>query len=455
MRLFETCIPILLAIYLVWKFPRPFQVTLLPAFTVLVLIAHLYSEGYRWQMIPLYALTLMLTVFAYFSFDIKPAASYLTIGLLALFIALPTLLPVPAIPNPKGPYQVGTTSFELVDNSRKELYSAKDEARRFMIQVWYPAEIKTTDVKSSWVSYPDIYTPALSTFIDMPPFFLEHIALLRLPAYQNAQFVNSDKLFPIVLFSHGWKSFNAQSTGQAIELASRGFIVVAPQHTYGAIVTVFPDGTVAPNNPEALPSDDGSLNYETIARVLGDQWAEDMSFTLDQLEAQSEAASFFKAHIDFSHIGAYGHSTGGGAAIQFCVTDARCKAVLGMDPFLRPVSEDVLEKGISQPSFFMFSQVWVDNVNSRNNALLKIFRPKLQNNFGVIEINGTAHMDFSDLPFLSPIAAQLGLKGPLKGSRVSEIVYAYLIDFFEVTLNEGKSNLFENSSPFEEVKFIN
>jgi hypothetical protein len=152
-------------------------------------------------------------------------------------------------------------------------------------------------------------------------------------------------------------------------------------------------------------------------------------------------------------IGIYGHSTGGGAAIQFCGIDPRCKAVLGMDPFMRPVSAEVIESGISQPSFFMFSQGWTDLVDSYNNKLFDQFYPNTTNNVGVISINGTKHFDFTDIPLLSPIAPQLGLKGPLNGKRVTKIVDAYLLDFFEMTLNNKPSTLFGGSfDDFSEVK---
>jgi hypothetical protein len=125
-----------------------------------------------------------------------------------------------------------------------------------------------------------------------------------------------------------------------------------------------------------------------------------------------------------------------------------------MDPFMRPVSVEVLQSGVSQPSFFMFSQGWVNDVTSRNNELFHQFIPHAANNLGVIEILGTKHYDFSDLPLLSPIAPQLGLKGPLNGKRVTEIVDSYLLDFFEMTLNGVSSNLFEGSSLYEEVKSL-
>jgi len=101
----------------------------------------------------------------------------------------------------------------------------------------------------------------------------------------------------------------------------------------------------------------------------------------------------------------------------------------------------------------MFSQGWTDLVDSKNNKLFNQFYPSTKNNLGVISINGTKHFDFSDLPLLSPIAPQLGLKGPLNGKRVTEIVNSYLLDFFETTLKNKPSSLFDGSfNDFVEVK---
>ncbi|MBE0671545.1 MAG: hypothetical protein IH588_13235 [Anaerolineales bacterium] len=454
MQPFEISLSVLLATYLIWPHPRPQGIRFIPTLALLFTLIHFGVEGYRWQMIPLYALTLILAALLLLKFEIKPFASYLTLILLALSTALPTLLPVPKIPAPSGPYQIGTSIYEMTDASRQEIYSGKDEARRFMIQIWYPAEVKRTDARAPWMSNAAIYAPAIATYINLPSFFLDHLALVEIPAYKDAQVAAVDNGFPVILFSHGWNGFNAQNTGQALELASHGYVVVGIQHTYGAVITVFPDGTVAPNNPKALPEDAEDPNYEVVARKLVHQWAGDMSFALDQLSAwDEEAGNPFEDRLDMERIGVYGHSTGGGAAIQFCGTDTRCKAVLGMDPFMRPVSAEVIEGGVPQPSFFMFSQGWTDLTDSKNNKLFNQFLPNTKNNIGVISIDGTKHYDFSDLPLLSPIAPQLGLKGPLSGKTVIKIINSYLLDFFELTLNDKSSNLFDGSfSTFQEVR---
>jgi predicted dienelactone hydrolase len=458
MRLLEITIPILLVVYLLWRHPRPLVVRLLPALGLIVTLIHFAFEGNRWQMIPLYMLTPLLAISSLTKItgksDWKPPASTLTVILVALATVLPALLPVPHIPIPSGPYQIGTSILELTDESRAEIYSGKDEPRRFMVQIWYPADAKADDERAPWMTNAKIYAPAIATYIDLPSYFLDHLALVEIPAYKDAAVAVADEAFPIILFSHGWNGFNAQNTGQALELASRGFIVIAMQHTYGAVTTVFPDGTVAPNNPRALPASGDEPNYEEVARILVNQWAGDMSFLLDQLTAWNEAGEHpFFQKLDLSRVGAYGHSTGGGGVIQFCGSDPRCKAVLGMDPFMRPVSAEVIAEGIAQPSFYMFSEGWYELTDSKNNKLFNQFYPSVGNSFGVIGIAGTKHFDFSDLPLLSPIAPQLGLKGPLNGARVTEIVNAYLVEFFESTLLGRSSDLFSGAfRDFPEIK---
>jgi len=477
MRPLEILTPIILAIFLIWPLTgrkRPPAVGVLPAFALVLIAAHANIEGMRWQMVPLYGFAVVTFFMSIPDFmkarrgdaqTMRPLhiplraslvlSFLLSASLLAISTALPVLLPVPSIPAPAGPYQVGTTIYELTDDSRRELYSGRDEARRFQIRVWYPSEAGPSNERAPWMSNAEIFAPAIATYIGMPAFFLDHLALVKMPAYKESRVASSDGGYPVILFSHGWNGFNAQNTGQAIELASHGYVVIGVQHTYGAIVTVFEDGTVAHNNPSALPSGAPDEEYEAAAQKLVDQWAGDMGFALDFLQSQSNNTdSPFHKSLDLSQVGVYGHSTGGGAAIQFCGTDARCKALLGMDPFMRPVSYELLEKGVTQPAFFMFSQRWADDVDSRNNELFNRFIPNVKESLGVISIDGTSHYDFSDLPLLSPLTPQLGLKGPINGKRVTTIIDDYLLSFFDMTLKDEASNLFDASSTdYPEVRF--
>lgn len=460
MRPLEIAIPIILLIYLLWRHPRPLLIRLGPAAALILSLLHFALEGYRWQMVPLYVLTAILGISAltrlWSATDWRSLASSLTAILLAVSTALPILLPVPSIPQASGPYKVGTRVFGLTDKTRRELYSGRDEPRKFIVQMWYPANPKTEGQRAPWMQNAEIFAPAISSYLHLPSFFLDHLTLVETPAYLDAQVAESEAGFPVIVFSHGWNGFEAQNTAQVIELASHGYVVVAVNHTYGAITSVFDDGTIAPNNPSALPRDAPDDEYEIAAHKLVDQWAGDIYFTLEYLSFQgiNVRGSFFEA-FDLSRIGVYGHSTGGGAAIEFCGREPGCKAVLGLDPFMRPVSTEVLENGLSQPAFFMFSQVWADDRDSRNNRLFFPFYEKSVLPVGVVSIDGTRHYDFSDLPMLSPIAPQLGLKGAIRGKQMVNIMNTYLLAFFDQTLKGRPSDLFKSPSPeFPEVRII-
>ncbi len=469
MRPLEILTSIILAVYLLWPITgkeRPAVINLLPAFTIIIIVIHAFIEGLRWQMIPLYAfsaVTVLMSTPKLLNSQTgkepaaRPLRVFLNLGLLAISTALPALLPVPIIPTPGGPYQIGTRIYELTDESRQELYSGKDEARRYQIQIWYPSSINTTDERAQWMPRADIYAPAISAdILELPSFFLDHLALVNIPAYKESTVESTNDGYPVVLFSHGWNGFDAQNTGQALELASHGYVVVGMQHTYGAVVTVFDDGTIAKNNPAALPSGLPDDEYGIAAQLLGNQWAGDLGYALDFITNEnSNADSPFYNSLDLSRVGVYGHSTGGGAAIQFCGTNSRCKALLGQDPFMRPVSNSIQENGIAQPSFFMFSQVWHDEINSRNNELFKPFYENSTDPHGAVYIEGTAHYDFTDLPLLSPLAPQLGLKGPINGRRVTVIVNDYLLSFFDMALKGQATDLFLNSGLYPEIKTMN
>jgi hypothetical protein len=101
----------------------------------------------------------------------------------------------------------------------------------------------------------------------------------------------------------------------------------------------------------------------------------------------------------------------------------------------------------------MFSQGWWEDVdNKRSNELFERFIPQVSDSWGVVLIEGADHYDFADLPLLSPLASQLGLKGPINGKRVITIVNDYLLSFFKATLKSEPSALFDDPNLYAEIK---
>ncbi len=183
-----------------------------------------------------------------------------------------------------------------------------------------------------------------------------------------------------------------------------------------------------------------------------DQWSADIDYTLGVLEIiNTDPAEPLNSLLDMNKVGIFGHSTGGGATIQFCGTNARCKAGLTYDAFVRPVSVEVLENGTSQPFLYIFSELWPFE---RNTELFEGYYRRVPVSNRVLTILGADHYDFTDLPALSPLAPQLGLKGPIPGAQVQKILKDYTLAFFDLALKGKPTSLLDGpSKDYPDVRF--
>ncbi len=150
-----------------------------------------------------------------------------------------------------GPYEVGRTSFTLVDTTRGTPANGDVPAldtRTLDTQVWYPATAAGTDAP-----------------------------------------VAAGGPFPVIVYSHGFSSFNAEGTGLNLVLASLGYVVFAPN---------FPLSNLsAPGGPTVID----------IANQPGD-----LSFVIDSAIAMdAEAGHLLEGAIDEDRIAAIGLSLGG------------------------------------------------------------------------------------------------------------------------------------------------
>jgi alpha-beta hydrolase superfamily lysophospholipase len=470
MRLFEIiilAITILSFILLLIHLKKPTWVYLLPTLNLLAFAYHLFFEGARWQMIPLYMLALGLIYLGFRKithpeYHIPKTIS--VIGLIVLIIGavLPIALPVPVFPTTTGPYAVGTTSFDWVDEDRLEAYSPDPdlvyadpptEPRRVMVQVWYPATAGQEGEPAPYLPDGVIDAQAMATSFGFPSFFLNHFQHATTNSLLNAPIATCFDQWPVLVFSHGWNGMRYQNTAQMEALASHGYIVFAPEHAYGAVVTVYPDGTRIYNKDGALPSGVSDEEYDAAATILGQSWVGDLVFTLDQIERlqSGEIISIFQGYLDTSRIGMIGHSTGSGAVLQACWQDERCKAVVGEDPWLVPYDRAMPASGLRQPTISMFSENWLREPNL---ALVNQLWDNQPAGTQRMTILGTQHYDFSDISLYSPLGSTLGLKGPIQAEREISLFNDFLIGFFDQHLVNPDSALLDAAlEEYDEVEF--
>ena len=404
------------------------------------LVFQLQVEGFRWQLIPLYALAIGLAAGDVFFLDRELKwSSRISRGLfgmtgVALATALAIILPVPDLPVPSGPHAIGTFNVELVDIDRVELYGPTPGGpRRLVVQVWYPATApETLEDFLPWSADWDVVAPELSRTLGFPSWFLNHTQYIRSNAIEDPPI--AEGAFPVVIYSHGWTGFRTVAINQIENLVSNGYVVIAPDHTFGAVVTRFESGEVITYDPAALPDEEeiGEEAYKEAAANLVATFASDIVSVLDALD-EGEAGPFRRvaASVDLTRIGIYGHSTGGGAAVQVCLEDERCGAVLGMDAWVEPLPDKVIKIEATRPSLYMRSDKWRGD---ENDAILMGIAGRSQVVSYVLGIEGAHHNDFVITPLFSPLAAQLGLKGPIPAGRVLPIIDNYLLGFFDVFL---------------------
>jgi len=471
MRFFEILLIVVdLVVLLSSFFPAlPRQAALLPLAGLAVMLVQIFGEQPRWQMLPLYALTVILCIAGLTAWRATGGArpGWTIAGLLALLLfSLPGIaFPVPNVPLPGGPYAVGTRTYEWVDENRAETLNPRQGVegpvagpagkRRLLVQVWYPAVPAAGAQQAPFLSDLAISGPAVAKAVGIPAFVLGHLSLIHTHSYPDAPLIPASGAarFPVLVFSHGWKGIRVQNTYQMEELASHGYVVFAPDHTYGAAVTTFGDGTVVLNRPELLPKGVSDAEYDRSAQMVGQAWAGDLRFVVDQAEKLNAGSLTgpFKDRLDLTQVGYLGHSTGGGAAVEACATDPRCKAGFAMDAWMVPYDHSLPQTGLKMPFFFFQSEKWP---NGPNASLTPALYDNSRSPVWRLTIAGSKHFDFSDVSLLTPLGSVLGIKGPIDGPRALKMVNAYTVAFFDQTLRGQASQLLAGAAPaYPEIKF--
>jgi len=234
-----------------------------------------------------------------------------------------------AVPRPTGGNEVGTRELYLIDSGRANPYVANGTRRELMVHLWYPTVISTSSALCTRADYTSPQTWSyLGTLLGVS---LPHVL------------TNSCRNTPIavgphavVFLSHGFTGASTDYTFLAEELASRGYVVVAIDHTYEATAVAFPDGrleksVLGSHFTNDWHSDPGTLGFAVAVRLA------DLRFVLDKLTAlNSRPDSGFTGSLDLSHIAIAGHSLGGLTVLRALESEPRFKAGVLLDAVVPP-----------------------------------------------------------------------------------------------------------------------
>lgn len=333
-------------------------------------------------------------------------------------------------PDFSGNFEVASHSLILSDQSRLESFDENSiENRKVQIRFYYPTNISTKNT-SQISKLPVIAKDAWEYLVGH-----QELAgkLLRYNNYRNAKWNisldspvnNLQPSYPVLIFSHGY-GYSAESySALSAELASKGYIVVSINHTYGA-------------NPSDFGNDDLVWAKPLLKDSTGAYlpiWSDDQIFVIDQLNLiNSDPASLFFQKLDLTNLGVFGHSYGGAASYYSASRDPRIKAIIDIDGTIF----DFEQKTISQPFAFILSkdhQPKYDFFNAGDRAY-QLRLPHFE------------HSSFSDHILWwqwDHDNYQLG-QGNVDAHRAVELTTNLVSDFFDTYLLSKETEWFQNGN---------
>lgn len=421
----------------------------------LATIALAVGDRWRWQLVPLAVaagvavVVQLLRATGRGGEDLgRRTAAVAVTGGVALALLSGLALPVPRLSIADGTGPVGTTAFDLVDPERRSPSTTvpPDRPRSFTVQAWWPAAEPTGERLRLTDDGPGL-AAAAGDFLGLPPLVLGHLAVVETAAWVDAPPATAGRL-PVVVSLHGWGGFRFAQAPLLEQLAADGFLVLATEHTHGALATQPVGGGVVPIDEQLLPDGVDEATYDAAATTLEDTFRGDAATLLGALRAGDDAVPApVRALADLDRLVVLGHSTGGGAAVWLCTTDPGCDGVLTYDPWVEPIPPDVRATPPDVPWLSVLSDPWTDDENADLLAGMVADAAAAE----VVAVEGTEHRDVTVQPLLSPLAPLLGLAGDLDKQRTDEVTTALTRAFLADVLDAGPGDPAVLDTPPTEV----
>ena len=323
-----------------------------------------------------------------------------------------------------GAYTPAECSAILTDAARTEQYEQDGSKREIPVHIFYPAEAD------------------------------------RIAAHS----------LPLVVFSHGAFGWYQSNMSAYLELASNGYVVVSMEHPYHSLFTKDTSGrlitvdTAFMQTAMALGSSNTEDTEKESVYQTECEWMklreDDMNFTVDTLKSAADNSDFaawtFTGStqkqtetalnmVNTEKIGLMGHSLGGATAVTVG-RRADIAAAIDIDGTMLGEQTGFADgKYVVNTAPYSTPLLSIDNEAHHNDRLEALKTGYVYANNVVLDhaeaayetyFAGAGHMNFTDLPLISPFfAKQLGT-GTINPETCTDTLNKLILDFFNCYLKD-------------------
>jgi dienelactone hydrolase len=382
---------------------------------LIVMIVGIVDWSFRWNMLFVVLLIrALLSIWYYLRKSHQSVKTYKKKGVIirgvrVIFLLTFAIAPAIMFPQfkpiePTGNYDVKTISYTLTDTNKIEKYSAEGKNRNVTVQFWYPDS-------------------------------------------------TADK-YPLLIFSHGSFGFRGSNASTFENLASNGYVVCSIDHTYQAFFTSQTDGEMVIADMkfinDATAVQNGDVDEKTTYSMTH-EWLDlrlsDVSFVLDDIVEKTSKASADEVyqHIDKESIGLFGHSLGGATAAELGRERTDIDAVIVVDGTMLGEEVNYADgKALLNNTPYPVPLLNIYNEDHYEQALAEInnypnmVATKNAKDARQVVIQGSGHLNFTDLPMFSPILAGMLGTGTVDRRYCIETMNEIILDYFNYYLKDSK-----------------
>lgn len=432
----------------------------------------------RWQTLLALLAAALLFVAAAASSDSKKrwpqAAATLAVVLAVVSAAVSWMLPAQDLPEPGGPYAIGTTVFELEDPSRPmNPFTPDAQTRRIQIRAWYPADAASSQPIRHYFEgdEAEIFGAGFGRIMGLPGYFWNQLQLARTHSHVDAPVDAKGGPYPVVVFNHGYWSYPTQNTALMEYLASRGYVLFSVSHPYDSAGVRFADGThigIPPERPQQVIEDemkqralekyftsaDPGERYAQLklipeeSRGMGmlqsiEPWLLDVQLLLDVIDrggSDGRLAQILSA-VNQDQLAMVGMSWGGSMAGTVCLLDRRCKAAVNLDGMAwdwrlidteLPVPLLLVQSDLRR----MFPGYQGPPIGRADFMYEKVAAAGDRPDIVRVMMDGTTHADMTDLTLFArqPIRTRKVRLGTTPGDQVAMATNSLVFAFLETNL---------------------